>query len=53
MNIALKDKQNIKDEKYKNNLKILANQICNAHFGIKNTDTVIQESEIKSNRIIL
>lgn len=53
MNIALKDKQNIKDEKYKNNLKILANQICNAHFGIKNTDTVIQESEIKRNRIIL
>lgn len=53
MNIALKEKQNIKDEKYKNNLKILANQICNAHFGVKNTDTVIHESEIRRNRIIL
>lgn len=53
MNIALKEKQITKDEKYKNNLKILANQICNAHFGVKNTDIVIQKSEIKRNRIIL
>lgn len=53
MNIHLKEKRIVKDERYKNNLKILANQICNAHFGVKNTDTVIQESEIKRNRIIL
>lgn len=53
MNIELKEKPIVKDERYRNNLKILANQICNAHFGVKNTDTVIQESEIKRNRIIL
>lgn len=53
MNIALKDKQNIKDEKYKNNLKILANQICNAHFGTKPANSSLQTVEEKTNRIIL
>ena len=52
MNIELKEKQIIKDERYKNNLKNLANQICNAHFGTKPTST-LQTVEEKRNRIIL
>ncbi len=52
MNIELKEKPIVKDERYKNNLKNLANQICNAHFGIKPTST-LQTVEEKGSRIIL
>lgn len=52
MKVALKEKQIVKDERYKNNLKNLANQICNAHFGIKPT-SALQTVEEKGNRIIL
>lgn len=52
MNIELKEKPIVKDERYKNNLKNLANQICNAHFGIKPTST-LQAVEEKRSRIIL
>lgn len=53
MNIELKEKQIVKDERYRNNLKNLANQICNAHFGIKPTNNTLQEVEKRRNRIIL
>lgn len=53
MNIHLKEKRIVKDERYKNNLKILANQICNAHFGTKPANSSLQTVEEKTNRIIL
>lgn len=53
MNIELKERQIAKDERYRNNLKNLANQICNAHFGIKPTNNTLQAVEEKRNRIIL
>lgn len=53
MKVELKEKQILKDERYKNNLKNLANQICNAHFGIKPTNRTLQAVEEKRNRIIL
>lgn len=53
MKVALKEKQIVKDERYKNNLKNLANQICNAHFGIKQTNSQLQTAEEKISRIIL
>lgn len=53
MKVELKEKQIVKDEIYKNNLKNLANQICNAHFGIKPASSTLQTVEEKRNRIIL
>lgn len=48
-----KFKKEEEDERYKKNLKNLANQICNAHFGIKPTNNTLQTVEEKGNRIIL